>query len=732
MKKNRLLLFIVSFSAFKAGATNYYLAASGNNANAGTSAAVPWQTIAKLNTVTYLPGDTVYFNRSDAFEGEVIVNQSGNSSSRIVFTSYGIGDSPVILGSQVLSGWTAAGSYYTAPFTGVVGNFFVNGKEQTLARYPNEHVYLTLDSAQTGYLRDGSLAGLNPNLISGSNVCVHSSQGSWEKAGIASFSGDKIIYNSAMLRAGNNCGYFLYNNLQHLDTANEWLYDPATHILYYYPPSGIDPNAKTCHISIYANGIQLGANASYISIKNLAFENQSGSGIEIGSGNSTYISIDGCYFSGQYNYGVNVKGKYCSISNSYFRDIDGIAVYVSNPAVSSTVDHNHFVRNGVTRVSGLGGQFNGTALMCSADSNYFHHNSIDSTGYCGIFAEGKHNLVERNIIDHALLVQNDGGGIKARGPGTTQSVYRNNFIANSDGNTEGIYQPDFSTPAIYFDFNVNNCTISGNTVYNHTRKGIFHNSSNHDNTVTGNVIYGGSYLLDINGTNLAPSAVPVSGMIVKHNSFFSRDSNSIILKQVDYTGAFNAGTLDSNYYFQPYNSNRYAERLNGTTPVYYTFSSWQMTGNDTHSVNSFVNWVYPFSSDTLIMNKTDYTVSVNLGSNKFLDLDSNVICGNIVLQPYSSRILINTKLSCLTATTDFNNRDQVKIYPNPAVGEITVLHTPEQPLSRYEIMDTYGRVILTGNITPNQRVIETGTLSPGLYVILFNGDTRYRVKMIKK
>ena len=128
--------------------------------------------------------------------------------------------------------------------------------------------------------------------------------------------------------------------------------------------------------------------------------------------------------------------------------------------------------------------------MCTTDSNYFHHNNIDSSGYCGISADGAHNLVERNIVDHSMLIENDGGGIKGWGAGTTQSVYRNNFISNGDGNTEGTYQSNFITPAIYFDFNVNNCTISNNTVYNHNKKGIFQNSSNHDNTITGNVIIG--------------------------------------------------------------------------------------------------------------------------------------------------------------------------------------------------------------------------------------------------
>ena len=78
----------------------------------GTSVGTPWQTIAKLNTVTYAPGDTVFFKRSDIFPGNIIVNQGGTSSSPVVFTAYGIGDSPVIMGSEDVTGWTAIEGFH--------------------------------------------------------------------------------------------------------------------------------------------------------------------------------------------------------------------------------------------------------------------------------------------------------------------------------------------------------------------------------------------------------------------------------------------------------------------------------------------------------------------------------------------------------------------------------------------------------------------------------------------
>jgi hypothetical protein len=722
MKNAKIFLsfMLVCVCFLSANATNYYFSSSDMNANDNnptSSQSTPWKSITKLNSRTFAAGDTIFFKCGDSFRGNILLNQSGNANSAIVFTSYGTGNKPIISGAEIISNWAAAGTYYTANYTGNIDNFFVNGKEQILARYPNEGSYLTLDSAQVSYLKDASLNSLNPNKINGSKICVHSSQWSWEKATISAFSGTKISFGSNMLKAIANYGYFLYDNLSLLDTVNEWKYDVSTHILYYYPPSGVNPNSVNCEAAVYQNGIEFGANVSYVKILNLAFAYQLNAGVQISSSNNRYIYVDNCSFSGQYKEGVNVKGRYCKISNSYFREIDGMAVYVNgNGSGASEVHHNIFRKNGVTRASGLGGQLNGTALMCASDSNYFHHNDIDSTGYCGISADGAYNLVERNIINNAMLIENDGAAIKGWGAGTTHSIYRNNIILNSDGNTEGAYQASFLTPAIYFDFKVNNCIISENTVYNHAQRGIFQNSSNVNNTITANVILGGSVILDLNGTNLASSPVPITGMTIKHNSFFAKDNNAVIIRQVDYNNTFNMGVIDSNYYFQPYNNNRYGLRMNNLNPTYYSFTNWQsMTGNDLHTKSSFVNWTLPTSLDTLVINPTDNVVTINLGARAFLDLDSNLVCGTITLQPYTSKILINQQTTCTpSAVEPFQNSDwTLNLYPNPAADFFAI--ESNLPIAKIEIMDYKGNIIRS--IEEEAQKIAVSDLAAGFYLI---------------
>lgn len=70
----RILTILLLMLSLTASATNYYISTTGNNSNAGTFAS-PWATWAKLETVTLLPGDTVYIR------GGTYRSEKGNSVS---------------------------------------------------------------------------------------------------------------------------------------------------------------------------------------------------------------------------------------------------------------------------------------------------------------------------------------------------------------------------------------------------------------------------------------------------------------------------------------------------------------------------------------------------------------------------------------------------------------------------------------------------------------------------
>lgn len=710
MKKLALLLFGILYGV-QVMSNTYYLANNGDNNALGTSSVLPWQTIDKLNSVLLQAGDSVLFRCGDIFRGQIMVNQGGNQFDKIVFSSYGTGAKPIISGAVLNSTWVANGSVYSTSISDSVADFFVSGHVATLARYPNENQYLRLDSAQTSYLKDQSITSLATNLLQG-NICIHTTQWCWEKSEINGVIGDKITYSTPTLQTAiNEYGYFLYNDFDHLDTIDEWFYDKNTSTLYYQPEDGVDPNSLLTESSVYANGIYLETNVSNILISNLAFEKQSNAGISMfGSGNN-YIVVDNCDFSGQYNHGVNDKGRYNEIANSTFREIGGIAVFVSTGGFKSTIHHNTFRSIGLVRNSGIGTEINSSAIKAAfIDSCYIHHNDIDTVGYCGISADGAYNLVERNVIKHAMRLNNDGAALKSYGGQSHHNTFRNNFVSQSEGNREGTNNANFVTPGIYFDFSVNNCLIENNTVFDHTEKGIFQNSGNNNNTIRENIIYQTDYALDLNGNPLI--ATPISGMHVAKNVFFARNDQSYVLRQVDYTENFTAGLIDSNYYFQPYNAEHYVLRIETGSPVEYSFTEWQLTGFDEHSVPSSVSWANGTNDSELFMNPSDDLLVVDLNGLLYFDLDGNDVCGNFTLEPYTSRVLLTSGLPCESSVSENESNDYFLIFPNPSSDYFYF----KTSLTAFEIqvVDLSGRVILEQKMKADN-AIDLQTFSPGIY-----------------
>ncbi|MBA3683860.1 MAG: right-handed parallel beta-helix repeat-containing protein [Planctomycetes bacterium] len=77
-----------------APASDYYVSTSGNDGNAGTSMASPWQTIAKVNTSNFVAGDRVFFAGGQTFTNPGLMldaSDTGSAANPIVIGSYGTG-----------------------------------------------------------------------------------------------------------------------------------------------------------------------------------------------------------------------------------------------------------------------------------------------------------------------------------------------------------------------------------------------------------------------------------------------------------------------------------------------------------------------------------------------------------------------------------------------------------------------------------------------------------------
>ncbi|MBN2485473.1 MAG: T9SS type A sorting domain-containing protein [Bacteroidales bacterium] len=106
-----VLVALTLFFNYKAYATNYYVSNSGNDSANGTSPETAWKTIAKVNSGSYLPGDSILFKCGDIWRMETLIPpSSGTKQNYITFSSYGKGPKPKLYGSEVIKEYAGKAS----------------------------------------------------------------------------------------------------------------------------------------------------------------------------------------------------------------------------------------------------------------------------------------------------------------------------------------------------------------------------------------------------------------------------------------------------------------------------------------------------------------------------------------------------------------------------------------------------------------------------------------------
>ena len=106
----RVVLVCSLCCAMSVRAATYYLdSVSGNDSNSGTSTNAAWQSVAKVNATTFVPGDFILFKAGGSWIGPLNPKGSGAAGSPIVIDQYGAGNKPFIDGNGVNGTGTTGG-----------------------------------------------------------------------------------------------------------------------------------------------------------------------------------------------------------------------------------------------------------------------------------------------------------------------------------------------------------------------------------------------------------------------------------------------------------------------------------------------------------------------------------------------------------------------------------------------------------------------------------------------
>ncbi len=641
-------------------ATNYYLSANGDDQNVGTSMDKPWRTLDRMNKQKLLPGDHVFFHAGHTFRGSLYINHSGSEEAPIVISSYREGEKPELKGTINIRGFKPEGNnLYAATVENNIGQLYHNGRMLTIARYPN-HGFLTMDGGGADYLFDDM--SFTPEQLVGATLRIRPLNWIYQTRTITGVNENKISFDKPLFHTSryqttcnNGWGYYVENKPAFLDQHGEWYYDKEQKKVYVYSTKKLTDDLSM-EASVVENGIVIQQEKSHIIIEGLHLSGYQNNGITA-LGENENVKITECVFNHIYKMGVQ-GGLHCSnfkIQNNVFQDIygRGISFLESN---NCRFSNNKLKRIGIVHGQGMDGLNGGVGILMTnhekrdeserkvSHSNYIGYNVIDSTGYISVRMDGIKSICEYNVISNALLTLNDGALIYCWGKDpdfTHHNIIRNNIVSYAHGNTEGTPSDHKMNIGIYIDNRAHDISVLNNVVHD-AGSGIHVNDGSYNNTLRGNVLYANRVGISFAEFSKSNDVLCENNTCTKNIIFNTHNLNHTLSLKHTYEPDFNPGIIDSNLYVSPYEVYHLKKETmeEGCKVIKeHTFESWKK--KTVHDQNSMFVDAGPESKSILLTNKNDKAKTIPLDDSlKYKDLHGKRMKGNVVLQPYESKILL--------------------------------------------------------------------------------------------
>lgn len=644
MKKLFIIILII-LHASNCLATKYYVRNGGSDSNSGLSDANAWATIAKVNSSSFSPGDSILFKRGSSWNETLIISNSGTSGARITYADYGTGEKPRISGLTTVTGWTVhSGSVYRASVLASAPNVLaIDGVNTPMGRYPNAALPyrwnatdLTIDNYSYNSITDAALPS-SPDL-DGAEIVIRTRQWVTETRQIV-HSGTTLTLASGNFYytpVSSGQGYFVRNHLALLDADNEWYYNDGT--LYIYG----NPSGETVRITTRSNLVEV-SSKDYITLKNLILEGANDYAIY--ATNSDYLIIENCDILYGGNTAIYCESncispiiRYCNIT-----DINNYAIVARN-VNSITIEYNNISYIGYINGAGGSGDEDYTGIVATGYGGKIRHNRLTHVGYSGIRFGGQDTELSYNFLDSICLNKSDGGGFYTYRDFETGKSIHHNIIMNVLPQEYGWSYYDYtSATAIYLD-GAHNTTITDN-VLAHCANGMYINCAQ-DVSTERNLCYDNTYGLMLM-TQYGELAEDQSHA---YNIYFSRYGYNdqycmyIVAKSLGESYLYNWGTSDYNYYICPINDDNYiATQYNawGGTYAYLNLTEWQSaSGKDAHSNSTPVT----VSSDDqlhFVYNDTTDVRYYNI-TGTLRDHANNIYTGSMSLLPFTGIVLMGS------------------------------------------------------------------------------------------
>jgi parallel beta-helix repeat protein len=497
-----ILAFLTALLLASGHAAEFYVAATGDDADSGTRAK-PFATLERARDAARTlerRGGTTVLVRGGVYELTKTLTLDAKDSG-VIWRAYR-DEKPILLGGAKITGF--------APHTGQIlkanvgtnqfRQLFCDGQRQELARYPNLDPQNPHTSGWTfvekGLSKRAFLASAtdlrNWARPTDGEVSIFPSHEWWNNiAPIVAVDREQRIITlrrdcSYEIAAGDR--YFVRGLLEELDVPGEWCLEKGT--LYFWPPSPL--KGQPVYAPRLRSILALSAGAANVTFRGFTFECCEGTAVTLN--NSTNCLVAGCVIRnvGDYNgNGVSVTGGArngvvgCDIADtgSHGINLSGGDEKTLAPA-GNYAENNHLTRTGLFHKQGNGINISGTG-------NRVARNTLHHLPRFGIMFGGQNHVIELNHIHRVCLETMDAGAIYGNSLNWLSAhgcVIRHNFIHDVIGRSgkAGKWLAPYFAWGIYLDWTAMGVTVTGNIVARTPRAGI-HLHDGRDNLVENNI-----------------------------------------------------------------------------------------------------------------------------------------------------------------------------------------------------------------------------------------------------
>lgn len=344
MKVKTILLLVILFnSSLFARQIEYYIATDGNDANVG-SVSAPFASLERARdvirqsrrtapTTVYLREGTYYLPKTFVLSAE----DAGTKENPVVYQAYP-GEKVIISGGMTLQlNWKPYRDgilQAQTPQSLKFDQFFVNGKRQPMARYPN---YDAKARPFNGTASDAFSPSRAVRWTDPAGGYIHAMQGnSWASCHYritGKNAGNEIIYEGGWQdnrRMGMHGEYrFVENIFEELDASREWYHDSKNNTLYYMPDKDVRVDTALFEIARLPHLIEFQGTQNkpvrYVSLRGLIFRHSSRTFMET---KEPLLRSDWTIYRGG---AVLLNGaEDCSILDAEFNQVGGNAIFVNN------------------------------------------------------------------------------------------------------------------------------------------------------------------------------------------------------------------------------------------------------------------------------------------------------------------------------------------------------------------------------------------------------------------